>query len=106
MDLRYTDTNSADDSRGRAFGLEGDLYLPVVIAVVVSLGLLALLGLGFKTGWLIATSVSVWPAALTLVWATLLRHGRPPGYDRDWIEQRLGGGDFSRQAAAQRRLLD
>jgi hypothetical protein len=29
-DLRFTDTNAADDSAGRVFGLEGNLYLPVV----------------------------------------------------------------------------
>lgn len=106
MELRYTDTNSADDSRGGAFGLEGDLYLPVVIAVVASLGLLALLGLGFKTGWAIAAGVAVWPAGLTLAWAIGLRHGRPVGYDRDWIEERLGGGNFSRLARAQRGLFE
>ena len=42
MELRFTDTNAADDSAGRAFGLEGDLYLPVVIAVVAAVGLFAL----------------------------------------------------------------
>ena len=106
MDLRRTETNSSDDSRGRAFGLEGDLYLPVVIAAVVSLGLLALLGLVLRTGWAAAGSVSVVPFGLTLGWAVFLKHGRPPGYDRDWIEQQLGGGDFTRSRATQRRLLE
>lgn len=106
MDLRRTDTNSADDSRGRAFGLEGDLYLPVVVAAVISLGLLALLGLVLRTGWVIAGTVAAAPVAGTLFWAAWLRHGRPPGYDRDWIEQKLGGGNFRRTEAAQRRLLD
>ena len=32
--LRHTETNSADDSAGRAFGLDGNLYLPVLLAVL------------------------------------------------------------------------
>lgn len=106
MELRRTETNSSDDSRGRAFGLEGDLYLPVVIAAVVSLGLLALLGLVLHTGWAAAGIGAAGPFVLTLGWAVFLKHGRPPGYDRDWIEQQLGGGNFTRSRAAQRRMLE
>lgn len=106
MELRRTDTNAADDSRGRAFGLEGDLYLPVVAALLGSLGLFALFGLGFGVGWPLAAGLAAGPLALTLAWAFGLRHGRPPGYDRDWMEQRLGSGDFWRQQATQRGFLE
>ncbi len=106
MDLRHTDTNAADDSRGRAFGLDGDLYLPVVIAVLLSLALGALLALWLHTGWLIAGIVAALPIGLTFFWVIVLRHGRPPGHDRDWLDQKFGGGDFTRSPNAQRRLLD
>lgn len=106
MDLKRTDTNAADDSRGRAFGLEGDLYLPVVIAAVASLALAAVLGLLAHTGWVIATIVGALPFGVTIFWAVVLRHGRPPGHDRDWIDQKLGGGDFTRTQSAQRGILD
>lgn len=106
MDLRHTDTNAADDSRGRAFGLDGDLYLPVVIAGLFSLALGALLALWLHTGWLVAAAVAALPIGLTLFWAILLKHGRPPGYDRDWLDQKSGGGDFTRSRSAQRGLLD
>ncbi|MDP3069648.1 MAG: hypothetical protein Q8N18_05135 [Opitutaceae bacterium] len=106
MDLRRTDTNAADDSRGRAFGLDGDLYLPVVIASLLSLALGALLGLWLHTGWVVAGVVAVVPIALTLFWALGLKHGHPPGHDRDWLDQKLGGGDFTRSNGAQRGLLD
>jgi hypothetical protein len=33
-ELRLTETNAADDSSGRAFGLDGNLYLPVLCATV------------------------------------------------------------------------
>ena len=106
MDLRHTDTNAADDSRGRAFGLDGDLYLPVVVAGLLSLALGALLALWLHTGWVIAGAVAALPLGLTLFWAILLRHGRPPGHDRDWLDQKFGGGDFTRERSAQRGLLD
>ncbi len=106
MELRRTDTNSSDDSRGKAFGLEGDLYLPVVIAAVLSLGLLALLGLVLRTGWVAAGVMAALPFGVTLFWAVWLRHGRPPGYDGDWLDQQLGGGNFTRERAAQQGLLD
>ena len=106
MELRQTDTNAADDSRGRAFGLDGDLYLPVVIAVVVSLGIGALLGTLLRVGWVVAGGVASLPLATTVFWAVGLKHGKPSGYDRDWVEQKLGGGDFTRERAGQRGLLD
>lgn len=106
MELRHTNTNAADDSRGRAFGLDGDLYLPVVIAALLSLALGALLALWLHAGWLIASAVAALPIGLTLFWAVALKHGRPPGHDRDWLDQKLGGGDFTRERTAQRGLLD
>jgi hypothetical protein len=106
MDLRRTDTNAADDSRGRAFGLDGDLYLPVVISALVSLAVGALLALWLHTGWVLAGAVAAVPLGLTLFWAILLKHGRPPGHDRDWLDQKFGGGDFTRSRSAQRGLLD
>lgn len=106
MELRRTETNAADDSRGQAFGLEGNLYLVIVIAVVVALALLALFGLVWRTGWGIAAVLASLPVGIVLFWALFLRKGRPPGYDRDWIAQRLGGGDFTRERNAQRGLFN
>jgi hypothetical protein len=106
MDLRHTDTNAADDSRGRVFGLDGNLYLPVVIAAVAALALFAVVGQLLGLGWVTAGVVAGTPLVLVLVWAVFLRNGRPPAYDRDLIEQLLGGGTFSRRAIQQRGLTE
>ena len=106
MDLRHTDTNAADDSRGRAFGLDGNLYLPVVIAVVGSLGIGAALANLLHVGWVVAGVVASLPLAVTVFWAIGLKHGKPSGYDRDWLEQKFGRGDFTREQAAQQGLLE
>ena len=38
-ELRITSTNSANDSKGRAFGLEGNDFIYVLVAFVIALGL-------------------------------------------------------------------
>ncbi|MFZ5497029.1 MAG: VirB4 family type IV secretion system protein [Verrucomicrobiota bacterium] len=97
-ELRVTDTNAANDAAGEAFGLSGNLYLPVVAAAVGSLGLWAILGFAFRVQWIVAGLIGAAPFALVLGWVVLLKQGKPPGYDRDRIEQFLGGGDFCRQS--------
>ncbi|MDI1319576.1 MAG: hypothetical protein PSW75_05190, partial [bacterium] len=94
-DLRFTDTNAADDSGGRVFGLDGNLYLPVVIAALGAVGTFVLLGYLFRTGWITAAVGGTLPLATTLGWVGLLRHGKPAGYDRDKLEDLAGGGHFT-----------
>ncbi|MDR1281853.1 MAG: hypothetical protein LBK99_13670 [Opitutaceae bacterium] len=105
-ELHFTDTNSADDSSGRVFGLDGNLYLPVVLGVIGSLGLVAVLGLLVGTGWFIAGVAGAVPLAAILGWALLLKHNKPAGYDRDRIEQWLGGAHFTLNPAEQQNLTD
>lgn len=97
-ELRFTDTNAGDDSKGRAFGLEGDLYLPVVLGIVMAIALFA----GFVwvgTGPGVATAVAALPVGVVSGWIVLFKHGKPAGYDRDKIDDLLGGGDFTREAS-------
>ena len=96
-DLRFTDTNAADDSAGRVFGLEGNLYLPVVGGFVA--GVLLFAGLGFVgTGYPLAGMVAGIPIAGSLVWVLGFRQGKPSGYDRDRLDQALGGANFTRSS--------
>ena len=94
-ELRFTDTNAADDSVGRAFGLDGNLYLPVVGGGVAGVVLFA--GLGFVgIGYPVAGAVAVIPIIGSLVWVLGFRQGKPAGYDRDKLDDLLGGADFTR----------
>jgi hypothetical protein len=99
-DLQHTDTNSGDDSAGRVFGLDGNLYLGIVIAAVAGIALFAGLTLFGSVGYAVAGGVGVVPVAVMAVWAVALKQGKPAGYDRDRIEALLGGGDFTRGANA------
>lgn len=104
-ELRHIETNAADDSAGRAFGLEGNLYLPVLLSVLGALALFAVLGLVARLPLLIAGLAAAVPLTAVLGWVLLLKHGRPAGYDRDLIEYWLNGGHFTRVATEQGRMV-
>jgi len=94
-ELRFTDTNAGDDSAGRAFGLEGNLYLPVVVAVVAGIALFAgAVWLGAGVGG--AALAGGAPLGLIGGWIALFKHRKPAGYDRDKFDDFMGGGDFTR----------
>lgn len=105
MDLRFTETNSADDKAGRAFGLDGNLYLPVVVTGVGGIGLFGILGLVIRFPHAVAGAVAGVPCAVTLLWVLLLRRGKPAGYDRDKLEDLVGGGHFGPVAARQPEVM-
>lgn len=98
-DLRFTETNSGDDSTGRAFGLDGNLYLPVVAAVVTAMAIFA--GLHYSgAGTVVAGVAAALPVGATAGWIILLKHRKPSGYDRDLVDGLLGGANFSRHHAS------
>ena len=102
--LRHTETNAADDSPGRAFGLDGNLYLPVLLSLLAALLLFTILVLLLRVPFLIAAGLAGGPVAVCLVWAFLLRQGKPAGYDRDLVESWLGRDHFTRVNQDQRRV--
>ena len=53
-ELRITDTNSANDNRGRAFGLEGNDFVYVLIAFVGAMALYLICTVVLRTGWIAA----------------------------------------------------
>lgn len=105
-ELRHIETNSADDSSGRAFGLEGNLYLPVLLAMMSGLVLFAILGVLLGINYGVAAAITSLPVAAVIAWVLLLKQGKPKGYDRDLIEQWLGGADFTRIGAEQGGLVE
>jgi hypothetical protein len=93
--LRITDTNSANDSKGRAFGMEGNDFIYVLIGGVVALGLYLLLAIMFGVGKIVAL-VLVLPFLLgPLGWVVFLRHNKPEGYAEDWFDQTFSGAGFT-----------
>ena len=100
-ELRITDTNSANDSKGRAFGLEGNDFVYVLVAFVVAMGLYLvcslILRLPVGASVVLALPVCVVPAA----WVLLLRHNKPAGYAEDCFEQLVNREGWSFAPSAQ-----
>ena len=97
QELRFTETNSADDSAGKTWGLEGNLFWFVAggaFAAVVTLLLLFSVGHWSLLGALVPALI---PLVLALLYALTLRQGKPPGYDTDLFELWLKGPGFGPQ---------
>lgn len=100
-ELRVTDTNSANDSRGRAFGLEGNDFVYVLIAFVATLGFYLVLNLVLRVHAGVAVAMALPLLLGTLAWVVLLRRNRPEGYTEDWYEQFTNGEGWSFAARSQ-----
>ncbi len=104
-ELRHTETNAGDDSLGRAFGLDGNLYLPVLLTIMGALACFALLGLVLKVNYLVAAIMVSVPLTGVLIWALGFKRGKPAGYDRDLLEYWISRGHFTKRACEQGGLL-
>jgi hypothetical protein len=93
-ELRLTETNSADDSTGKTWGLEGNLFWFVAGGAFVSV--ITLLLLFSVSRWSLPSALipAVIPLGLALLYALALRQGKPPGYDTDLFELWLKGPGF------------
>lgn len=85
-ELRITDTNSANDSRGRAFGLEGNDFIYVLVALVGALAFYVVCTTVFRMAVLPAVLLAVPILAVPAAWVLLLRHNKPAGYAEDWFD--------------------
>ena len=101
MNFRLTDTNAADASGGSVWGLDGNLFMPVVASAAVSIGVLLLLFGLFHVHWLVSGLIGAVPFAATLTYVLLFKQGKPPGYDRDLFDLWTSGRGFSPVASNQ-----
>lgn len=103
-ELRITDTNSANDSKGRAFGLEGNDFLYVLVGFVAALGLYLLLNVLLRVHPGVALTLALPLLLGPLAWVLLLRHNKPEGHAGDWWDQRVNGEGWSYAPFAQPKL--
>lgn len=96
-ELRFTETNSADDSAGKTWGLEGNLFWFVAGGAFAAVVTLLLLFSMAHWSLLSALVPALIPLVLALLYAFALRQGKPPGYDTDLFELWLKGSGFGPQ---------
>lgn len=93
-ELRFTETNSADDSAGKTWGLEGNLFWFVAGGAFAAVVTLLMLFSVFRWTLLSAVVPALIPFGLALLYALAFRQGKPPGYDIDLFELWLKGTGF------------
>ena len=96
-ELRFTETNSADDSAGKTWGLEGNLFWFVAGGAFVGVLTLLLLFSMWRWSFLSALIPALIPLGLAMLYAVALRQGKPSGYDIDLFELWLKGSGFGPQ---------
>jgi hypothetical protein len=93
-ELRFTETNSADDSAGKTWGLEGNLFWFVAGGAFAAVVTLLLLFSVAHWSLLSALVPALIPLVLALLYAFALRQGKPSGYDTDLFELWFKGPGF------------
>jgi hypothetical protein len=99
-ELRFTETNSADDSAGKTWGLEGNLFWYLIGGAFASVITLLMLFSVWHWSFAAALIPAAVPLALTLLYILAFRQGRPAGYDTDLFELWMRGAGFGPDAAA------
>ena len=92
--LRLTETNSADDSQGRTWGLEGNLFWYMTGGCFASVMTLLITFSMLKVSFMVSLLIAAVPLVLTLGYIYGFRQGKPPGYDTDCLDSWLKGSGF------------
>jgi hypothetical protein len=83
-DLVVVETRSRARNTGHAFGFAGNLGMPFIASVLVSVMLLTVC-LGWPLPLPFKLLQSFWPAIGTTLYLLVCRVGRPPNWDIDWV---------------------
>lgn len=96
MALEAINTKARSKSRGNRFGLEGNLYLWLVAAAFMSVGVAVFTPLT----WSITARLflGLVPLVVTGLYVVLLKHRQPPNYDRDVLAAAVNGRSFDQSS--------
>jgi hypothetical protein len=99
-ELRLTDTNAASDSKGRTWGLEGNLFWWLIGGVGAGITVFFVLLVMLNASFTVSVISALVPVLVCLAYIFGLRRGKPPGYDRDVFEYILTGRGFSPETSS------
>ncbi len=90
-ELHLSDTNSADDSDGRTWGLDGGLFWVVAAGSFLSVAVLLVMFSVVHQSFTASAAISAMPVAFSITYVLAFRKGKPAGYDRDLLETWING---------------
>lgn len=93
--LRFTETNSGDDSKGRTWGLEGDLFWFMAGGAFAFVMVLLVCFSALKMSFFTSLSLAAVPLTLCVIYVFAFRQGKPAGYDIDCLDYWLNGAGIS-----------
>ena len=103
-DLIMTNTNSATDSEGMAFGLSGNLFVYLLGSIIASILGVTLMISVFRASAVIALALGTIPVVLTLAYLKIFKHRKPPHYQEDLFELWVSGSGHEKRRLVSRRV--
>lgn len=88
MSIRRNATNSANDSKGHSLGLDGDDFLFIIFTLVVG-AIILFFCLKMEMPPVVGLCLAAIPFPFVIVYLVLFRIGKPPEYQKDWIQNQL-----------------
>lgn len=89
-ELLQFSTNAADDSKGVAFGLSGNLFLYVIGGAILALLLVILFNGFLKLHIAFSVGVGAIPLLVATLYVVFMVNNKPPHYQDDWVHTLLG----------------
>ena len=99
--LRFTETNSGEDSEGSIWGMEGSSFFALIVGASLSVGLMLFLFTSLGASFTSSAGVAAVPLTLTLIYVFGFKNGRPPGYALDVLEFAVVGRHWAPDARRQ-----
>jgi hypothetical protein len=90
-DIRFTETNSADDSQGQTWGLDGNLFWFMAGGAFAFVIILLLCFSAMRMGFFASVLIAAVPLALCAIYVFVFRQGKPASYDMDCLDFWLSG---------------
>lgn len=101
QEIRFTETNSADDSKGRTWGLDGNLFWFVAGGAFVFVIVLLLCFSAMKMSFVASLILAAIPLGLCVTYVLGFRQGKPRAYDVDCLDAWINGAGFGAEPQLQ-----
>ncbi|HEY3913206.1 MAG TPA: hypothetical protein VGN61_01865 [Verrucomicrobiae bacterium] len=101
QEIRFTETNSADDSKGRTWGLDGDLFWFIAGGTFAFVIVLLVCFSAMKMSFTASLVLAAIPLTLCVGYVVSFRQSKPKAYDVDCLDLWINGSGFGPEPCQQ-----